>query len=279
MKRIFSILQLCLGFGALLWILCYPFMGALYFYKSELLLYEHVMGKEGILGTLSKEKQADLSSKLAHNATLFATLSEEEKSPILVRYDRLQKLIAESFSSKLKKWVEVPIFEFAWIILAITLPILLLLKTDGAQKVVWLLPVITACYALDNIANGQQLLSEKNFFPDEKTILQEPLASSLSAQRQQLEKAWQIYLIEKWAKESPSTDPIIFQEQAERGEFAFNLGRLKVRKPLTYSVHFRERKQPGVLALFWAWNLFFAVVMQLRDKRKSLLDSQAVPEG
>jgi len=276
-SKAITIVQLCLGFGALLWILCYPFMGALYFYKSQMLLHEHVMGKDGVLGTLSKEKQAAMGPKLANNALRFQALFEEEKKPILARYYKLQKLIAEPISTKLKNLSQLPPLELTWIILAITLPILLLLKKEGAKKAAWLLPIVTAFYALDNSANGLTFPSDQTLFPEERALLKEPLASSLTGQRVQLEKAWQTYLIEKWAEEKPSSNPLTFQGQAEKGEFAFNLARLKIKKPLSYSAHFREKQQSGVLALFLAWNLFFACSMQLRDRKKSLPGIPAWP--
>lgn len=277
--RPIAIIQLCFGLGALLWILFYPFMGAHYLAKSRLLEIEQAIGIEGELSSLIDTE--GLRPKLERNALRFQSLQKTETHPILIKYEEVKKNLGETFVQKLRKTlylllVVIPPFELVWIILSITIPILLLLKIEGAPQAAWLLPLVSLFFALDSYSHGVNPYSEKNFYPSEKLLvfeyLKSPLGSTLKEQKEQLLKGWQLYLIDVWGNQKPKNDPQEFNLQFEAAEFLFNLNRIKSNPYSPYYQRFREKHEPGTLLLFLSWNLFFAFQVyrktQLRILRK-----------
>lgn len=276
--RVLSIIQLCLALGLFLWVFSYPFMGAHYFYKSQALLYEEVLGKDAILTSLGRIADP---LKLDRNRANFEQLANEIKSSLLERYNVIQAYLSESFSLKVKHAFELlffklPRFQLVWILLAIAIPILLLLKIEGSRQAVWILPLVTMLYICDNHFYGLDTKnSDETFFPSESLILsqylKEPLKAHWPEQRDQLKKGWQLYLIGKWAQETPSSDEGVFLNQADNGEFAFNIARLQASKPLSYIQQFREKRHPLTLGLIFLWNLLFALAIYKTTKNVPLM--------
>lgn len=249
--RIVAILQLCLAFTLLAWHGSLPFMGELFSTKAKLLVYQHVMGK-----------------KIEGHATRFAELPKKQRDQILRDYDILQRRLEVGFMEKIGRAVEgiwhLPLFEKTWILFAVLIPILLLKRIDGAQQIVWILPVLALAYAAENRWQGKphDLTLEEKLFPTEAVLLRdylnEPLATTLAAQQQQLERGWKLYLVREWAKELPSDN---FPQQVEKGDFVFNLARLEAiqKQPV---IHTREQESYFWLALYIFWNLSFALVVR-----------------
>lgn len=248
--RLAAIVQLCLAFTLLAWQGSLPFMGELFATKYKLLVYQHLMGK-----------------KIDGHATRFASLPE--KTQILKEYELLQRDLETSFLAKIKRAVtglwNLPLFEKAWIFFAILLPILLLKRVEGAAQIVWILPILALAYGLDNRIHGlaPRKTAEERLFPSEERILQNyvgaPLKPSIIEQQKQLQLGWQTYLIKEWAKEEPSQDEQQFLHQAEKGDFAFNLARIKaLKEPRSL----RPKQEPiSLLALYLFWNLSFALIV------------------
>lgn len=250
--RVLSIIQLCLGLISLLSVLQFPFMGALYYYKSEMLLYEQLLGRKG------------------EDNSHFLSLPKKDQSNLLTKYSELASLRDEGFLLKLSKMFTLlksylSIYELIWILLSISIPIMLLLKTEGAIQAAWLLPLITLIFAIDNQINGITVKGPEAFFPAEGEIifkyLKRPLGASLKEQQEDLKLGWKIYLVEEWAKETPSNDEGLFQKQADKGLFAFNYNRVNKQTPFSYSSYFREKRSPATLIAFLIWNLFFAAAI------------------
>lgn len=267
--RLCAIIQLCLAFSILLWNAALPFTGELFTIKSKLVLYQDVMGTTA-KDQLSIEKRL----RLARNQERFEQLPPKQAKTIIRGLESTQKQLQRSFFNKIKQAIhilffEIPFYEQVWLLLSFILPILLLKRTEGVVQVIWVLPLLAALYAVDNRMHGQPPLRapDTHLFPTEhiliKDHLKEPLSENIFEQQIQLQKAWKLYLIKEWNKSLPSPELEIADQQAENGEFAFNLARLN----LIAKEEIRTKPTIGIqeplplLALYFFWNVFFACVV------------------
>lgn len=247
--RIAAIIQLCFAFSLLLWIVSMPFLGDLFAIKSERLLSQELLSKPALMETLS--------------------LPEQEAIKL---YDEsLKEKLQLSFSEKLKASMQLLFFqtapfEQAWLFFSFLLPLLLLLRIEGAVQACWLLPILAMAYATDNLSYTP--LPKNNLdislFPTEAVLIQNylkaPLSDSIAEQQKELTKGWKNYLVIEWASEAVSSNPEIYLTQVEKGEFAFNAKRLKMRslKGLLAIEKEPERQSLAILGLYLAWNILFA---------------------
>lgn len=258
--RVVTIIQLCLAFSLLLWQASQPFMGDLFHIRSKMLLYQDAMG----IGTNNLDAPND---RLERNAERFAGLPEKTRVKITENYASLQAQLNSSLSQKIERLLQlfahgISSFELAWIFFSIVISILILKRIEGARQAAWILPALTILFLLDNQMRGTRVVHPENqLFPSEQEIvqnyLQEPLSTDIFKQREQLLEGWNLYLIKEWMHESPDPDSISFQQQAEGGEFLFNIHRLTVMKPNSLQF-FPQKTALGLLCLYVGWNLFYA---------------------
>ncbi len=268
-QRIVAILQLCLVFTLICWLMGYPFMGQLFATKSKIQLVETVMGTFG----------SDLS-KMQHNKERFNSLPQKKQTTLHNYHSELSRHMQLSFSSKLARsfhliMFEISLLERLWIVFSILVPLLILMRSEGGRQAAIILPLITLFYMAENIRFGQALdnSTEAKLFPSEKVIidnhLKEPISRSIRMQKEQLTMGWQNYLISEWASEKPSDDSLTRATQVEKGEHAFFTARALAQSTHTPSLDTRSlrRKQPlPILLLYLLWNCFFSWVMQRRGK-------------
>ena len=271
--RICAILQLCIAFTMILWYVSQPFVGEIFTTKSRLLFYQDVMGIPSH-DNLSPDKLA----RLARNAERFHALPLAQQSQLKEQYDFIEQQLQRSFWSKLVSIVNIFVYQLSlyeplWLVLSLIIPILLLKRIEGAAQAVWLLPLLAALYAADNRWHGHPAApsAESRLFPSELQLIQEYSTGTLSAnvleQQTQLMDAWNRYLIIDWAKQTPSTNPTTFIQQAEEGEFAFTLARIERRWEIAPSKH--ETQQPlALLALYFFWNAYFAYTAWKHTRRE-----------
>lgn len=270
--RLLAIIQLSLAFTLICWNLSLPFMGELFDYKKRASIYHTVMGETKFLKLQDKDPPSALHEKLLRHRERFQHLPKKERRLILKQYEQLQKKQNQSWLYK--SWLgmkqllwEQPTFQMAWLCLSIIIPIMLLLKIESARQAVWLLPIVAAIYACDHLsfAAPRKMSPDEQLFPTEKTLvdtyLKKPLTADIFEQQAQLKRGWQLYLIDQWTGEAPSTDEALFQQQAEEGEFAFHLERLKQLPQNEKSNTPQEREPLLLLLVYIAWNLFFALSM------------------
>lgn len=232
--------------------------------KSQTLHYEAVMGKKEV--TTSDQRQ--------RNAQRFLDLPAAVKSNMETGYARLKDEMKRPFSYKLKQsmeqlFVKTSPFELGWLFFSVVIPILLLLKIEGAVQAVWLLVLMTVGYGVDNQLNAHAKINhELHLFPSEELILQkyvkEPLRSNVFEQESQLKRGWHRYLIDKWAKEPISDEDSHFALQLEKGEFEFTLARINAMKSISDEIAYNslpEKKSLLLLAIYFAWNLFMAGIV------------------
>lgn len=270
--RIATILQLCIAFSLLLWQASQPFMGDLFRVKSQLLIYQDLMGH------ISEKSSLDLA-RLHRNAERFTQLPRDIQTSLKQKYSHLLSQLQYSFAQKMHRLAfifmhELSPFEIAWIFFSIVLSILLLKRIEGAPQALWLLPCLTFLFLWDNQFHGAPAFKNHDsvFFPTEKEIvnvyLREPLTQEILKQREQLKKGWDLYLIKRWSQEIPSQKTEEFQRQVERGEFFFNTERL-LSLPLP-SHSLREIESPFLLCIYLGWNLFFAFFINRQLKQEVL---------
>lgn len=269
--RVAAIIQLCLAFSFLLWLISQPFMGDLFRVKSQMLVYQDVMG----INPYSNEK----TERLERNALLFSHLPLAQKENLLEKYAALQKELNQTFFQKMQKLIRIftierSPFELAWILLSIFIPVLLLKRVEGAANAAWLLPALALLFLFDNQFHGiKEIEPEKDIFPSEQVIirnyLEEPLSHDVLIQKTQLTRGWNLYLIRNWTQATASKNPFIFQQQAEEGEFWFNVKRLSF---FNLSVsNSPVKKSLYVLCLYFVWNLFFAWLVNRSLSRSAFL--------
>lgn len=267
-SRVAAILHLCLAFVVILSTASYPFLGELFTNKAKALLYHDVMGSS------ANENSSAETERLSRNAHRFAALPAYERINIVEQYRELQETSQSSFLQKVERsfsilFAQLPAFKQVWIALSVVIPLLLLLRVEGSNYVVWLLPIVTLCYAYTNYTHGTQhtLSAEERLFPTEETIihdyLQKPLSANILEQQQQLQHGWHLYLIEKWGKQTPSNDPNHFAQQVEEGEFAFNLARIHASNTVSIAPY-RQREHPLTLLIYLLWNGAFALIITLQ---------------
>ena len=277
--RIMAILQLCVAFTLIFWTCGLPFMGDLFSYKSKILLYQDIMGDNALLQKLDATKADQLQSKFVRNSERFKQLPRSQKIQILEGYNSVQKLTTTTFFEKMQKSIMIllvglPPLELVWIILAVVVSILLLLRIEGATHAAWLLPLVVLAYAMDNQFHGKPSPPSPDaaLFPSEQVIvndyLREPLSSSIQEQHQQLKHGWELYLIQEWAKQIPSANSNVFQDQVEEGEFAFNVARVVAHAKVKEQSHFenlRSKESIIYLLIYFFWNVYFAWVVTKKN--------------
>lgn len=263
-KKIFVILQLCFAFSLLLWCLFQPYMGDFFRIRSHQLLYDYVLGQ----GNSIKD-----SDKLIRNAERFKELPEAKQADILKQYSRIQSALNIPFSTKFLSSLQfyaknIPSFEFAWIFFSILISIYLLKGRPGATQAVWLLPIITLFYGLDNHFYGSNPILEPDriLFPEERIIANDAIGDWKN-QEDQLRQGWKRYLIKEWSTLAPA-DKMDEASLLEEAEFNFTLARIEIyqssgMKP--WVAPSNEKEGLATLGLFLLWNLFFALKLSKAD--------------
>lgn len=243
--RVCAIIQLCLSFSALLWFLSTPFLEELFDQKSNRLLFEKI--------TQNKD---------------FDQLPQATKALLQTGYDKMSAESHRPFRDKILdslNFSKLPMYELAWIILAILIPILVLKKVEGAKEAVWLLPLITLGYVIHVWTHPiPKPSSEMLLFPKEDFLvshyMETPLSDRIEEQQQQLMSAWHIYLVKEWAHEELSKEPSVFTTQLEKGEFAFNVARMERRIEDRSNRKKSQTPSPMTLIFYLIWNIVFAFV-------------------
>ncbi len=266
-QRLVAIGHLCLAFSLMLWYLFQPFMGEYFMLRSRMLLYEYAMGTSEML-----KARPGQEAKLERQALRFKQLPEKQREMLQQDYRILQNYAQRPVLQKIEEGVrfliqKIPPFEQAWIFFSITIAILILLKIEGAKQAAWLLPLITLAYALDNQWTGKfpQSPSDYSLFPTEETLIRdyltEPFATTPLAQKQQLEKGWQRYLIDHWSYPIPSSE----EHRGEEAEFNFTIARLSLlhNQPLFQWIRGKFHERLGWLSLFvyFLWNILFVWII------------------
>lgn len=260
--RIAAIIHLCLAFSFLLWIASQPFMGDLFAVKSELVLYEAVVEKQNLMEKLSTDDNLLVSKK-------YENLKDKLQIPFSEKCIMMLRLLI----------IQMPPWEQAWIFFSFIIPLLLLLRIEGAVQVSWLLPLITFGFCLNNQMNLPELQnrSENALFPTEEYIVQRYLGGSLEGnildQQNELKKGWENYLIIEWAHEFPADVMQVRDSQVVKGEFAFNIARIKARQneKILAVDKVPHRQSLLILFIYLMWNFFFAYIAQKANMKASFL--------
>lgn len=246
--RLLCISQLCFAFATLFWVFSYPFLGAVYHSKAQLLIYESVLNDE-------------ITPSLFPSSTI---------KHFQERYQTLRKAHAAPFNEKCTKAIALFLtlspFKLGWIFLSIALPITLLLKMEGSNQLLWLLPVLMLLFSIENLSYTEN--KHSNLFPSEHYLaskyLNGHIKGSIGEQYKQLKTAWSNYLIVEWANETPSNDAEERSVQERKGSILFNADRLmKSDSLLEISSAFQQRSSPLWLLLQVLWNCLFCLFARI----------------
>lgn len=254
--RVLAIVQLCLAFSLMLWVLAEPFTGEYFATRSSLLLFQTATGKG------DKFVAAD---KLQRHAERFAQLSPERQETLLKGYRDLEKQTQRSFASKAQDsakalLLDLPPFAQAWLVFSVAIAILLLLSVEGAAKAAWLLPIITLCYVVDDRMHyvAPPPSADERILPNEEYLTQHYGSNLL--------QSWQRYLVVEWAGEEPREDAQTFALQVEAGEHALTVARIEawLNQPHTKKEPSNSQIPFPLLALYLLWNFTFALLIQTK---------------
>lgn len=260
--RVLAILQLCAAFVVLCWFGIAPFVQNYFSTQSQSLLIKSITGtREGAAG--------NLKAQINRNQERFKELSSEDQSAIINYSHWLKQQNSYSFYQTAKSVLEIFFFKIspftqAWIFFSIAICILLLLRIEGAAQAALILPFILIIYCLSIQLQPQGMAKPSNedlLFPSEEFVVQEYLKESLSKkimeQRKQLLKGWQHYVITEWAREVPSQNEEVFNQQVEKGEFAFALARLNAQQKDYLTTRTSSKAPPAspllvILGILWS---------------------------
>lgn len=247
-KKILIVFHLIFAFSFFSWLLMKPYVMEVVSRKSQRALYEMIMERE----------------------TLFQNLSHHEQSSIQEGYKAVSKQHGPSFVQRLGRlfFIETPSFALAWIFFSILICLLLLFHIDGAKMAAWILPLLVVGYGYFLYASPKT--PKPGLFPSEQYVRETYLGGEGGNSRERLLEGWHLYLIQEWAKEIPSEDKAAFEQQVDKGLFAFNIARLQ---------WIRDGKGDEVVAAgftappsffrvisYFLWNLLFAWIINRREK-------------
>lgn len=273
-QRFLAIIHLCIAFTVFLWCISEPFTGEYFSARSKMLIYEYAMGTADVFKTNGEQK-----IKGDRNIEWFTELPKEQQKIINEDYNHFQSYIQRPFFQKLSEGIyfflfDTPPLKLLWIIFSIVIPILLLLRFDGAHQAAWILPLLTCCFIFFNFLYGQRPLAspENTFFPSEKKLIEVygigTLTGSPSEQKKQLENAWKKYLIDQWLDASFLNGNKIRDKQEtireERAEFNFTIARINALHLSNLSQSLKESSNPRLslfqISAYLCWNFLFAFV-------------------
>jgi hypothetical protein len=247
--RVLAILQLCVIFTYLGWVGGYPFLGELYEIKVSRTKFESVL----------EDKH-------------WKELSEERRAAILEGYNELEGRASVPLSKKIETsmrilFVETAIYDKVWIVLSIILPIFLLLRVEGAISCVWLLPILVSLGFIGSLGRTLELSEEEKLFPTEAELIEryigKPLEGGFLEQKEQLQKGWEMYLLEKWVGGVIAVDEEVQEEQKSRGQFFFNVARVEA--VMRDGLHYRNPTGSGLWLLSFIWSLGWAGGISVYD--------------
>lgn len=227
--RGWCIAHLCIAFSLLCWYGGHPFLHDLFDVRWQLKALEQV---EPHLAELPEEQRETV-------LTLASSLNAQLEEPFFEKCRRAMKLLL----------LDLPPFMRMWLFLSILLPILLLLKYEGARPALWLLPIAATVLALNAKSPPAP------FLPSETALL-EHYGNPQDTSWDSLKTAWENYLAKEWYGET------------------WRLGLAKVQWERTH-----PGPKPGESGPL-AWSLLFWSLLlsasQSRPKRDMIVDCKGV---
>lgn len=272
--RLLAICHLCFAFTLLFWLLGYPFMKEHYAIKAKMHLYEFIMGSHPVNDAAKQE-----------NSTQFSNLPSETKESLLSDYRLLKQQLSRSFLGKTQDalkiiFIEISPFALGWLFFSLLIPVMILLQVKGARSSTWILPLLTFAYLIENLSSQNSRSIDAGLFPTEEHLIQNyrhaPLSNQILEQKHELERAWNTYLIENFAKEAPSAQVEEFDAQARKGLYFFTLKRLQIwneNHNVLVERNMREKNSIFLLILYVIWNVLFARCITKKMKVKPQLTS------
>jgi len=252
-KKIFLIVHFCLALSYLCWLFVQPYAKNVLLKKSELSLYQMVMEREKLFEQLSPEDQATLIQGYA---------TALQKKP-------------HAWTEEIKQvLLDTPPFALAWLFFSLVICLLLFFQIEGAVFSVWLLPCIVLIYAYFLYETPK--IHKESLFPAEEYVLttyMKTVENKAMGERERLLLAWHRYLVVEWAHEPLSEDSKVFQEQLDKGLFAFNVARLKwiLQGKGDEVILSGFTTPPSLLGVscYFIWNLCFAWIINRKEKSLS----------
>jgi hypothetical protein len=270
--RIFSILHLCFVFSVICWTVATPFTEELYHDRTLKTAYNIVMGDKHLA-----QKFPDQKDKLSQFHTFFVNLPVLQQDAIKTGYANLQEKISTGAWTKTKSalsllFFDLPLFKRAWIFFSVILAVMALKERQGIRQAIWILPVLTCCYVGDQSLMKEDIHSTamEQLIPQESVLAEKylghPIEGGIEEQRQQLQTAWEKYLVDVWSpKFNSDSDKLL------SGEYSFSVARLKALKS-DFSDQRQQQSLDSAFALlcYLAWNLFYAWKIGVRRSAVAL---------
>jgi hypothetical protein len=208
---------------------------------------------------------------------LFEQLPSEDQAELLLGYERVQQKGSVPWMQEIGEifFHKTPPFALAWLFFSLLICFLLLFHIEGAAVSVWLLPLIVLGYAY--FLYDAPKKARESLFPSEEYVLTTYVKSAENnarGQRESLLLGWHRYLVQEWAHELPSDKPQVFQQQLDKGLFAFNVARLKWmlqgKGDEVILAGFAASHSQLRLGCYFFWNLGFAWIINRKERSTSV---------
>lgn len=281
-QRILIILHLCLAFAILLYLLVFPFFGAHFSVRSDLLIVESALGKSNLLDSISPEQAKDLASALSYKRQNFPSLSIEDQRFLLGMEAELHREMNLPFSARMARFgqmlLSIPLVLWAWLALSFYLSVKLLREKRVYSWALWALPLLASLYGIENAYRGKPSALEL-LIPNESALLGEKTAddmeglSWIAREKARLDTAWKHFLVANYG--DASIEPKEKREAIAEMQFQIAWAKLL---PKDRFLPLQENHSLLAIALFVIWNLFFALKM-LRTRQKIEKHTNEIPNG
>ncbi|MCB1114276.1 MAG: hypothetical protein KDK62_05925 [Chlamydiia bacterium] len=275
LAKVTLILHLSFAFSLFLWVLFDPFMGEHFRMEQDRLLIKNLKGDASLYSKASPSETQELKAF----SKLWDRMEPGEKEFYEHEIRRFESLFEKPsldrfFNGVFRLVFKTPFYLTAWIVLSVVISILCLKGRKRGYQTVFVLPLLVILYALDSRPSY-----EEPFIPKESVLVKKYLTvaptGSLIEQKEKLSQAFNQYLVETWAKETPSKDPAIFQLQLAKGKFGLNKAKLLRRIKNNFETPI-TKEAPFFLWAYLIWNSLVVFIL-LIDKRQSRQSIQSSP--
>lgn len=261
LKRVLIILHLCLAFSILLYLIGFPFLGAHFSLRSDLLVVESALGKSTLLQKIDPAK-ADLSlQSLSYKRDYLKELNEIDRKSLLdaeaLIHEQMGYSAGERLGTLQRFFASIPLSLWAWIFLSVFFSVKMLKELPLPPLRIWILPLLAFIYCIENYERGR-LSPLESLIPPEPTLAlkvegRNDHESWLQNEQSKVKEAWSRFLLSQYGK---SEDHPAAKREA-LAEMRFQMAWIKKMNPNRF-ILLQERHALLTLLLFLFWNLYFA---------------------
>ncbi len=250
--RIIVIVQLCFIFTFLVWEGIYAFSREGFAQKARGQIFSFLLSdsQSDLFQQLPKHEQQWLKEEQAHLQSYSPTIGRNFQS------------VARNYFFEISPWFQ------AWAFFSFITCLCLLYRIKGSAYAAYLLPLFIVGY-MAYPPSIKHYASDAAFYPTDRELVERylPQANNQKISKESLDRAFSLYLIDKWAHETPNQTPEAFQQQVKKGYFFMQAANLQRESPETlasFTSPLFQRAPFPLLVIYLMWNSFFALMVSLK---------------